>query len=68
MVTNVISKIELNFGKIKEKRVNKHIFVWMDLKILANKKVKLTMADYLKDCIKTFQEHDGIEIKGKSYF
>ena len=54
------------FGKMKIKRGKLHTFVGMNLEILDNRRVKVTMKEYLTECIEAFESHEKRKIKEKA--
>ena len=47
-------KLKKKHGKLTTKRGKKHTFVGMDIEFLENGKVKITLEDYIKECINDF--------------
>lgn len=62
VVSWVIKQIENTFGKMTVKRGPQHTFIGMDFELTKDKKVKITMTEYIKECIAAF----GEEIKGSA--
>jgi len=65
VVTWVIKEIEKKFGKMSVVRGNEYIFVGMKFATLENGKLKITMDDYVEECIKGFEDENGV-IKKKA--
>jgi len=57
VVGTVLESLEKKFGKTSIKRGKKHTFVGMDVEYTKDNKVRITMDDYLSECISTFGEH-----------
>ena len=51
----MINILEEHIGKMNVKRGNKHTYLGMDFEI-KNRKVIMTMTDYLNECIDSFGE------------
>ena len=62
VVSWIINQIENIFGKMTVKRGAQHTFIGMDFELTKDKKVKITMKEYIKECIEAF----GEEIKGSA--
>ena len=58
----VISKIEQKFGKMTVNRGSKHTFVGVDIEFMEDRTVKLSMDDYVRECINIY----GSEVKKKA--
>jgi hypothetical protein len=56
VVTDIISKIENKFGKMKVSRGNEHDFLGMKIKFHENKTVSIDMKSYVKGAIDEFPE------------
>jgi len=65
VVSWVIEEIEQRFGKMTVDRGKKHTFVGMDFELLSCGKVKITMKNYIRECIEGFESLDGI-LSGKA--
>ena len=57
VVNKVLLKLGKSFGKITVKRGSQHIFVGLNFEFNNDGKVKSSMKEYIKECIKVF----GIE-------
>jgi hypothetical protein len=51
VVTEIIAKIEIRFGKVTVTRGKEHIFLGMKITLRADKTVKINMEDYVKEAI-----------------
>ena len=51
IVKEIIEKIEEHYGKMTVTHGNKHTYVGMDIYFPGNREVKISMIDYLKECI-----------------
>ena len=56
VVSDVIGKIEGEFGKMTVTRGKKHRFVGMDIEFKEDKTVWITMIDYITECFEAFGE------------
>ncbi len=56
VVTEVIEKIEEQFGKMTVTRGKKHVFLGMDIDYLENGTARIGMVEYLKEAIVEFGE------------
>ena len=52
----VISNIESKFGKITVTRGTKHTFVGIDIKFMKDGTVRLSMDEYIDECIKIYKD------------
>ena len=59
VVQDIINTIEKRFGKMTVKEGNKHTFVGMDFEFIGDGKVQISMIEYLRECIETFEEEDS---------
>jgi hypothetical protein len=57
VVTDVIAAIESRFGKMVVKRGDTHVYVGMNVHFPGNGEAKITMSDYIKECIDVFAEN-----------
>ena len=58
VVERIINILEKRFGKMTVEQGNKHTFVGMDFEFTGNGKVEISMKDYLRECIETYEEID----------
>jgi len=56
VVTWLLNQIEKKHGKMTIKRGKKHTFVGMDIEFIENSKVKITLEDYIIECINDFKD------------
>ena len=56
VVSWVIEQIEKTFGKMTVKRGPSHTFIGRDFELTNNKRVKITVKEYIKECIAAFGE------------
>jgi hypothetical protein len=54
VVTQVIEELEKQYGKMVVKRGDTHVYVGMNVHFLGNGEVKITMSDYIKECLEDF--------------
>ena len=65
VVTKVINEMESAFGKMEVKRGKHHTFVGMDFLLTEDRKLSITMRDYVEECIEAFKEAGGV-LEGKA--
>jgi Reverse transcriptase (RNA-dependent DNA polymerase) len=56
VVTRVIEMIESRFGKMTVTRGDSHVYVGMNIHFPGNGEVKVTMNEYIKECVEDFPE------------
>ena len=56
MVDVILEALELKFGKMTIKRGKKHTFVGMDIEFIKDRRVKISMIDYIKECMSVYGE------------
>jgi len=65
VVTKVITEMESAFGAMEVKRGKNHVFVGMDFSLTDDKRICITMKEYVDECIEAFLEAGG-KLEGKA--
>ena len=54
VVSDIIQEIEDKFGKMTVTRGKRHVFVGIDIEFVADGTLRLSMDDYVKECIEIY--------------
>jgi hypothetical protein len=56
VVTQVIASLEKQYGKMVVKRGDTHVYVGMNIHFPGNGEAKITMSEYIKECVEDFPD------------